>query len=282
MKYLKQYWWVPIVLIVAPIIINFILSWPSFTRVVGTDTDWLSFWGAYLGAILSAMVAFYVLHKQISQNQEQNEENRKSNESENRFNRNLQVRIMEYQLGLNNLNQFKQACIRCQEAYSYNNLCHVANLTHEDKYVPLTKIAEYLEKAASAKRGIDIIDFTDSTASKDFICQNCRLYHDFTEALLDLEVLVSYLNFNSDKAVAGLTNDSLSSDKLKPIISKYINEISQVGVNKAINNMISARLDEFDSNAIEELWSKAFEFIREEQHRINIPKQIIINADGNE
>ena len=275
MKFLKQYWWVPIVLIVAPIIINFILSWPSFTRVVGTDTDWLSFWGGYLGAILSAVVAFYVLHRQILQNQGQNEKNRRSNEGENRFNRDLQVRIMEYQLGLNNLNQFKQACIRCQEAYAYNNLCHIANLTDGDKFVPLTKIAEYMAAASSAKRGIDIIDFTDSQASKDILCLNCRLYHDFTEALLDLEVLVSYLNFKEDKAVEGLANDPHSSNKLKPIISKHINEISQVGVNKVIDNMISARLDVYDSNAIEELWSKAFEFINEEHRRIIIPNRLI-------
>ena len=282
MKYLKQYWWVPIVLIVAPIIINFILSWPSFTRVVGTDSDWLSFWGGYLGAILSTMVAFYVLHRQISQNQEQNEENRRLNEGENRFNRDLQVRIMEYQLGLNNLNQFKQACIRCQEAYAYNNLCHIANLTHEDKYVPLTKIAEYMAAASTAKRNIDIIDFTDSQASKDILRLNCRLYHDFTEALLDLEVLVSYLSFKEDKAVDGLTNDPHSSNILKPIISKHINEISLVGVNKVIDKMISARLDIYDSDVIEELWRKAFKFISEEQQRISIPKQINLMTDGNE
>lgn len=282
MKFLKKYWWVPIIVLVAPICINFIISWPSFTRVVGTDTDWLSFWGGYLGAILSAMVAFYVLHKQLSQNQEQNDDNRKANERENRFNRDLQVRIMEYQLGLNNLNQFKTACIKCQEAYAYNNLCHIANLTHEDKFVPLTKIAEYMADASSAKRGIDIIDFTDSQASKDVFCLNCKIYHDYTEALLDLEVLVSYLNFKPDKAADGLKNDPHSSDKLKPIIAKHIDDLPSCGVNSVIDKMISERLDLYDNDAIEDFWHKAFEFIREEQHRINIPDQTKIKADGNE
>ena len=282
MNVLKKYWWIPVVVIAAPILINFILSIPSFTKVVGTDTDWLSFWGGYLGAILSAMVAFFVLHRQLSQNQEQNKANREANESENRFNRDLQVRIMEYQLGLNNLNQFKQACINCQEAYSYNHLCHIANLTHEDKYIPLTKIAEYMEAAASAKRGIDIIDFTDSQASKEVICLNCKIYHDYTEALLDLEVLVSYLNFKPDKAVERLKNDPHSSNKLTAIIAKHINDLPSLGVNSVIEKMISERLDLFELNAIEEFWQKAFEFIKEEQERISIPEQTNIKADGNE
>lgn len=281
MKFLKQHWWVVLLFIAAPILLNYLLSVPAFTITVGTDTDWLSFWGGYLGAILSALVAFYVLSRQLAQNQEQNEANRKTNETENLFNRNLQIRIMEYQLGLNNLNQFKLACISCQEAYSYNNLCRIANLTHEDKYVPLTKIAEYMRIASSAKRGIDIIDFTDSQASREFLCLNCKLYHDYTEALLDLEVLVSCLNFKEDSAIAGLTSDSHSSNKLKLIISKHLNEISSVGVNKTIDKMISERLDLIDPDSIEELWQKAFIFIREEQQRISIPEQTNTQIDGN-
>ena len=284
MKFLKRYWWVVLLFITAPIILNFLLSIPAFTKIVGADTDWLSFWGGYLGAILSALVAFYVLSRQLAQNQEQNDANRKGNETENQFNRDLQVKIMEYQLGLNNLNQFKKACINCQEAYSYNNLCHIANLTHENNKVPLTKIAEYMGTAAAAKRGIDIIDFTDSQASKELLCLNCKLYHEYSEALLDLEVLVSYLNFNSDKAIAGLMSDIHSSNKLRPIISKHIEDISIIGVNAAIDKMISERLDLYEPNAIEELWQKAFVFIREEQKRISIPNETnsFSLIDGNE
>ena len=97
-----------------------------------------------------------------------------------------------------------------------------------------------------------------------------------------MEVLVSYLNFKPDKAVEGLKNDPHSSDKLKPIIAKHIDDLPSRGVNSVIDKMISERLDLYDNNAIEDFWQKAFVFIHEEQQRISIPKQTNIKADGNE
>ena len=45
--------------------------------------------------------------------------------------------------------------------------------------------------------------------------------------------------------------------------------------------MISERLDLIDPDSIEELWQKAFIFIREEQQRISIPEQTNTQIDGN-
>lgn len=271
MKPIKKYWWVPVILLVVPLLLNFLLLIPTSFKVVGTDTDWLSFWGGYLGAILSAMVAFYVLSKQLAQNQEQNEINRTLNKEENDANRNLQVQIMEYQIGLNNINQFKEACLCCHKAFSYNSLCYIANMPHTDKRAIMSEIMDLMESAASAKRKVDMVEFIPTQSAKDFLCLNCKIYHSYTTTLLDLETLVAYLNMDDISAFNGLTSDSHASDLLKPIISKHLPDLTSLGANKSIEIMINERLNLVNPNDIEKLMEKAFSFIQEEQNRLSIP-----------
>lgn len=78
---------------------------------VGKDTDWLGFWGAYIGTILSSVVAFYVLHKQLEQNH-----------AENRYNRELQISIMEYQTKSQWLTELKSKMVDFYNAFSQNDI----------------------------------------------------------------------------------------------------------------------------------------------------------------
>ena len=71
-SFLKKYWWAFLVLIIAPVLINYLILKPAFFNFVGKDTDWLGFWGAYIGTILSSVIAFYVLYKQLEQNHNEN------------------------------------------------------------------------------------------------------------------------------------------------------------------------------------------------------------------
>ena len=66
-----------------PILINILILKPRLFDIVGTSTDWLSFWGGYLGAIISAGVAFTILYIQRKDNKKQNEENRDENKKQN-------------------------------------------------------------------------------------------------------------------------------------------------------------------------------------------------------
>lgn len=62
-KWMQKYRWTIIIVILVtsiPIAINFILLFPSFTSIVGDNTEWLSFWSGYI----SAAVAFVILHIQ--------------------------------------------------------------------------------------------------------------------------------------------------------------------------------------------------------------------------
>lgn len=58
-KILKKYWVIFLMIaLLIPIILNFTLLIPAFTNIVGTETDWLEFWGTYLSAIASFAMVF--------------------------------------------------------------------------------------------------------------------------------------------------------------------------------------------------------------------------------
>lgn len=42
---LKKYWWVILLIISAPILINYLILKPAIFKFIGKDTDWLNFWG---------------------------------------------------------------------------------------------------------------------------------------------------------------------------------------------------------------------------------------------
>lgn len=107
-KWMQKYRWTIIIVILVtsiPIAINFILLFPSFTSIVGDNTEWLSFWSGYI----SAAVAFVILHIQRMDSKKQIENNKKENKRENEENRKLQLNILKYQQEMQWLNMFRQA-----------------------------------------------------------------------------------------------------------------------------------------------------------------------------
>ena len=57
----KYRWTIIIVILVTsiPIAINFILLFPSFTSIVGDNTEWLSFWSGYISAAVALLYFTY-------------------------------------------------------------------------------------------------------------------------------------------------------------------------------------------------------------------------------
>ena len=106
MKLFKKYWWAVLIILVLPIVINFLLMIPAFSPIVGEDTDWLAFWGGYLGAIISAAVAFIILYIQRKDNEQQVKDTQAENETQNKANRKLQLNILRYQQEQIRLNNF--------------------------------------------------------------------------------------------------------------------------------------------------------------------------------
>ena len=112
---LKKYWWVILLIISVPIIINCLILKPAMFKFVGKDTDWLNFWGAYIGTVLSSCIAFYVLRKQLSQNQNENENNRT-----------LQINILKYQQKSQWLTELKIKLAEYYKAFSFNDINAIA------------------------------------------------------------------------------------------------------------------------------------------------------------
>ena len=96
-NFLKKYWYWVLLILLAPIAINFILLIPVFLPIAGDDKTWLAFWGSYSSALITSMITLFVLYRQLMQNQKENEENRKTNKEENEKNRQLQLRVLKHQ-----------------------------------------------------------------------------------------------------------------------------------------------------------------------------------------
>ena len=73
----KRYWYLIVIVLVIPIILNYILPLSiSFVgNVIGGENStevWLGFFGSYIGSIIGAVVTFLVLYFTIKSNKEEN------------------------------------------------------------------------------------------------------------------------------------------------------------------------------------------------------------------
>lgn len=144
---IKQYWWAIVVIILAPVALNYILQIPAFVRIVGNNTDWLTFWGSYLGGIISTLTALFILYKTLQQNHEENEKNREANELANENNRKLQIRVLDYQQQMQWLNLFRQASAEYVQLYNRNDLIAVANMFIVDPKVAHNMLKPLCDRA---------------------------------------------------------------------------------------------------------------------------------------
>ena len=50
------------VVILIPILLNYIIRRPAVIEIVGDETDWLAFHGSYIGAIVGAGISFLIMY----------------------------------------------------------------------------------------------------------------------------------------------------------------------------------------------------------------------------
>lgn len=70
----RLYWIIPIVIIVTPVVVNYILTREIVCNydVAGRGVDWINFYGSFLGSALTAFIAYYVLVKTIQNGNREN------------------------------------------------------------------------------------------------------------------------------------------------------------------------------------------------------------------
>lgn len=105
----RKYWWLLIILIVLPGIINLCYYFPAIDAIFLEPQKWTIFWGSYIGAIVSTLVTLFVLFKQLEQNH-----------SENEYNRKLQINILDYQRRVEWLNIFTPKLMDYFKSFNWN------------------------------------------------------------------------------------------------------------------------------------------------------------------
>lgn len=115
MKLAKKYWWLFLLVVVTPIVMNIFMIQPKFFTFVGNDSSWLGFWGSYIGAVLSSAIALFVLFRQQQQNH-----------FENMRNRSLQIAVIKYSQELEKFRDLRTALIDFQGSFDYIEITKIA------------------------------------------------------------------------------------------------------------------------------------------------------------
>ncbi|MGG4265786.1 hypothetical protein [Peribacillus simplex] len=61
----KSFWKYALIILLFPVVVNFLLFQYKLPWVFGTSDNWLSFWGNYTGGLISAFVAYVIANSQI-------------------------------------------------------------------------------------------------------------------------------------------------------------------------------------------------------------------------
>ena len=221
---IKQYWWIALIIMVAPIVLNYLVFTPSCQQSAGDLKDWISFWGSYLSAIISSMIAFAILVIQRKDNQIENSKNRNNNHTENENNRQLQLNVLAYQQQSQWLNNLREAMIKNIIVYHTNNLREIIILIKNNNLsLGQQKTKDNLEKLIYTDTEVAMMMPDINTQSDYLIKYNDKrkeVYEKFSAIVKDLQVLsVIYCLQLSKKDIDSLI--AKASQNLKTIIGAF-------------------------------------------------------------
>ena len=266
---LKKYWWGILIILAAPIVINYILLVPAVYPIVGNNTMWLSFWGCYLGAIISSATAFIILHIQREDNETQNENNRNDNQKWNNNNRNLQLNTLKYQQEMQWLNAFRQISAEYVSAYNYNDLIRIVNIPRSDAKSAFNGIGPLLDRLALCDVRLKYIGVRGDKASS--LCDICDAFFElYNNVLYDLQAVFIYLIENPSPMFETFCIQSTR----MPITKSMKIIIQQVAIEKGLsnaqrfNNLAVERIKIIEERA-EKIRTVFAGYSLEEQKRIN-------------
>lgn len=267
MEWIKKYWWAIVIILVLPIIINFILLVPAVSPVVGDNTDWLSFWGGYLGAIVSTGVAFIILAVQHQQNKDENTSNRE-----------LQKSILKHQIRTQRLNDIERRLVTYFQSFHYTEIDNLAYQISkkEDRNPIMQRLKELWKEKEAATLQLNIA-FASSTDQQEFEYQ--KLFEDFNiqyEALIQ-DLLwfceIAYHNGDDSMLQKHIVN-SVKEYKAKHILDNkyriwnYIEKYEYKIVSER-KKIIEERVEVLDDFAICLLWGGIKSLIQYEQQEID-------------
>ena len=266
---IKQYWWIALIIMGAPIVLNYLVFTPSCEQSTGDLKDWISFWGSYLSAIISSMIAFAILVIQRKDNQIENSKNRNNNHIENENNRLLQLNVLEYQQQSQWLNNLREAMIKNIIVYQTNNLREIINLIkNNDLSLIQQKTKDILERLIYTDTEVAMMMPDINIQDEYLIKYNVKrkdVFERFSAIVSDLQVLsaiycqqLSIKDIDNTLLSAASTNLKMTLGAYKPDEKLSYNQVYDIS-DKIISPM---------DTLFEEIRKFALSCIGNEQKRI--------------
>lgn len=179
MSFLRKYWWILLLLLVAPVVFNYIIACPSTESVIADDSAWLSFFGSFFGSAIMVGVTLYVLEKQSSDNQKENTSIKEQNTD-----------LFKYQVKEQWLDKLRQVSGELYTSFNLNDLS-----TIEDDVLKNNDTEHIREKLKRLKDKINMTIFNWSIlfpkelddTEKKYINNVRNLSNEYIALLEDLE-----------------------------------------------------------------------------------------------
>lgn len=263
--FLKEYWWCIIIIVFAPIVINYLLLIPAIGPVVGDNVHWLSFWGSYLAALIPTVGAFMILYIQRRDSLGENEKRRKENEQ----NRNLQINILKYQQEMQWLNEKRKILIDFALSLSKDDLIELSNKIAANQDI-LPDIKNLLANLVKNDSRIGFMRVSEKTESfKEFNTKRQSAFNTQRDALLDFqEINILFMRTPVTQRLHVLHNrlqQGLIHSALSGIIFSYPSESFFLQQNPVD---ISLKLIASLPNLLEDTRKAALDYVKSEEERI--------------
>lgn len=274
--FLKAYWWAILIILVVPVLLNFIILMPAFSPIVGKDTDWLSFHGSYIGSVIASLITLYVLYKQLRHNHEENEKTRRENQAVNEKNRQLQLNILKYEQEKQWLQEMRTACVNNICSYSNNDVMEICNSFHfsPDLKIILPKIKALMDRLTQTDTAVGfLMPITDiDKSSKDFDRHRQTAYASYMRMIKDIQTLANFINYDYGKiqSMLRMPDFELSSDVKKSveimIIIPRISNVNDINTNLAL---IAIQRSSASGVIFENMRSASMQYLKQQEERIN-------------
>ena len=284
---MKKYWWIALVILFMPIVLNFILLTPSFTAIVGDEIAWLSFWGGYLGAIISTAAAFIILYIQRKDNESENEKNRVDNEVQNkqnrveneklnRANRQLQLNIMKYHQQSHWLDEFRNASLKYSQALNNNNLVLISNMMWEHPQDAFNIVKQLFDDIDTyhAKFAFTRKQNEESATLAQYIREKAELYRC---SLNDIQWIVLYFKAHAPQFrckcnfiqyLQSYPDKRANTEHILQLAKMQTEQVISGNNHKYFNDIFHTINTSVDGFAYD-VQSKLYEYIKQEQNNIN-------------
>lgn len=275
-KFLKAYWWAILMVLIAPVLLNFIILIPAFSPVVGGSLDWLSFHGSYIGSVIASLITLYVLYKQLQHNHEENERTRRENQAVNEKNRQLQLNILKYEQEKQWLQEMRTACVNNICSYSNNDVMEICNSFHfsPDIKIILPKIKALMDRLAQTDTAVGFLTPITNIdkSSTDFNGHRETAYASYMRMIKDIQTLANFIN-NDYKTIQSkllMPNFELSSDVKKSveimIIIPRISNVNDINTNLAL---IAIQRSSASGVIFEDMRNASLNYLKQQEERIN-------------